>query len=248
VTVAGDVRMTRVGRFLERSKLDELPQLWNILLGEMSFVGPRPESLRYQDLFQAEFARVLDFKPGIFGPNQVAFRNESGMYPSRPGSGRVLPPGVVPRQGPPRSRVFQPGELVVGSAMDRPRAVGHVFRRIRLAPDRRVARADCCSRFGCDRDCLAGRPCPEVRGIPSGPTYGYVCNGHLVATPGDSPSAGACRLLPATGAAFRHWRRPAPGCRQCIWVDIGPAPAARPLLSWRLGFHWARWVCCWLCR
>lgn len=81
VTVAGDARMTRLGHFLERSKLDELPQLWNILRGEMSFVGPRPESTRYADLFIGELARVHDFKPGIFGPNQVAFRNESEMYP-----------------------------------------------------------------------------------------------------------------------------------------------------------------------
>ena len=82
VTVAGDVRMTRVGRFLERTKLDELPQLWNILKGEMSFVGPRPESLRYADLFTGEFEKILDFTPGIFGPNQIAFRNESDMYPA----------------------------------------------------------------------------------------------------------------------------------------------------------------------
>lgn len=81
VTVAGDVRMTRVGRFLERTKLDELPQLWNILRGEMSFVGPRPESLKYASLFEGEYSGVLDFLPGIFGPNQVAFRNESEMYP-----------------------------------------------------------------------------------------------------------------------------------------------------------------------
>lgn len=82
VTVAGDVRMTRVGRFLERTKLDELPQLWNIFKGEMSFVGPRPESLRYADLFKGEFESVLDFIPGIFGPNQIAFRNESDLYPA----------------------------------------------------------------------------------------------------------------------------------------------------------------------
>jgi len=81
VTVAGDVRMTRVGRFLERTKLDELPQLWNILKGEMSFVGPRPESVKYSGLFEGDYKGVLDFLPGIFGPNQVAFRNESGMYP-----------------------------------------------------------------------------------------------------------------------------------------------------------------------
>ena len=81
VTVAGDVRMTRVGRFLERTKLDELPQLWNIFKGEMSFVGPRPESVKYAGLFEGKFQGVLDFLPGIFGPNQVAFRNESAMYP-----------------------------------------------------------------------------------------------------------------------------------------------------------------------
>lgn len=82
VTVAGDARMTPVGVILERTKLDELPQLWNILKGEMSFVGPRPESLRYADLFQGEFSEVLNFIPGIFGPNQVEFRNESSMYPA----------------------------------------------------------------------------------------------------------------------------------------------------------------------
>ena len=81
VTVAGDVRMTRVGKLLERTKLDELPQLWNILKGEMSFVGPRPESLRYADMFVGKYADVLKFRPGIFGPNQIDYRNESEMYP-----------------------------------------------------------------------------------------------------------------------------------------------------------------------
>ena len=82
VTVAGDARMTVIGKYLERTKLDELPQLWNILRGEMSFVGPRPESLQYADLFSGRFKAVLDFVPGIFGPNQVEFRNESAMYPA----------------------------------------------------------------------------------------------------------------------------------------------------------------------
>jgi len=81
VTVAYDARMTRVGRVLERTKLDELPQLWNILKGDMAFVGPRPESVRYARLFRGDYARVLDFVPGIFGPNQVAFRNEAELYP-----------------------------------------------------------------------------------------------------------------------------------------------------------------------
>lgn len=81
VTVRADARMTRIGGILERTKLDELPQLWNIFKGEMSFVGPRPESLRYQDLFAGEYAKVLQFKPGVFGPNQIAYRNEADMYP-----------------------------------------------------------------------------------------------------------------------------------------------------------------------
>jgi len=81
VTTQNDVRMTSFGAFLERTKLDELPQLWNILVGEMSFVGPRPESTAYQDLFAGEFEKLLEFTPGIFGPNQIAYRNESEMYP-----------------------------------------------------------------------------------------------------------------------------------------------------------------------
>lgn len=82
VTVSGDARMTIVGSILERTKLDELPQFWNILKGDMSFVGPRPESVRFADLFQGEYARLLHFLPGLFGPCQVAFRNESALYPA----------------------------------------------------------------------------------------------------------------------------------------------------------------------
>lgn len=82
VTMANDARMTKIGRILERTKLDELPQLYNILKGEMSFVGPRPESTRFSDMFVGKFAAVLEFKPGIFGPNQVAYRNECELYPA----------------------------------------------------------------------------------------------------------------------------------------------------------------------
>ncbi|RMG36468.1 MAG: hypothetical protein D6732_08195 [Methanobacteriota archaeon] len=73
--------MSTVGRMLERTKLDELPQLWNILKGDMSFVGPRPEVPRFADLFEGEFSQILAYTPGIFGPNQVQFRNEADMYP-----------------------------------------------------------------------------------------------------------------------------------------------------------------------
>ena len=81
VTLQYDSRMTSIGQFLERTKLDELPQLWNIFIGEMSFVGPRPESLSFAHMFDGKYREVLDYKPGIFGPNQTAYRNESAMYP-----------------------------------------------------------------------------------------------------------------------------------------------------------------------
>jgi lipopolysaccharide/colanic/teichoic acid biosynthesis glycosyltransferase len=82
VTVTGDSRMTFIGALLEKLKFDELPQLWNILKGEMSFVGPRPEIVRFADLFEGKYASLLDHVPGVFGPNQVAFRNEGEMYPA----------------------------------------------------------------------------------------------------------------------------------------------------------------------
>ena len=82
VTLEGDSRMTNVGQFLERTKLDEVPQLWNILVGDMSFVGPRPESLAFSHLYRGEYEAVLDYTPGLFGPNQTRFRNESTMYPA----------------------------------------------------------------------------------------------------------------------------------------------------------------------
>ena len=81
VTLQYDARMTKVGRFLERSKLDEIPQLWNIFIGDMAFVGPRPETMNWAHLFKGRFSRILEFKPGIFGPNQTKYRNESAMYP-----------------------------------------------------------------------------------------------------------------------------------------------------------------------
>jgi lipopolysaccharide/colanic/teichoic acid biosynthesis glycosyltransferase len=82
VTLKNDSRMTRVGRVLERTKLDELPQLWNVLVGDMALVGPRPESLAFADCFGGTYSRILDHRPGIFGPCQVIFRNENAFYAS----------------------------------------------------------------------------------------------------------------------------------------------------------------------
>lgn len=81
LTIKADRRLTRLGNFLAQTKLDELPQLWNILKGDMSVVGPRPESLDLADCFAGFYRRVLDYKPGIFGPNQLFFRDEALLYP-----------------------------------------------------------------------------------------------------------------------------------------------------------------------
>ncbi|MGG5817783.1 sugar transferase [Falsiroseomonas sp. HW251] len=88
LTVQGDDRLSRIGRFLASSKLDELPQFYNVLKGDMSIVGPRPESLAFADCFSGETMAVLDYRPGIFGPSQIAFRDEGALYP----------PGAEPTQ------------------------------------------------------------------------------------------------------------------------------------------------------
>ena len=82
LTLDNDPRMTVVGRILARTKLDELPQLINVLRGEMAIVGPRPESLDFVDCFTPANRNVLEFRPGIFGPSQSAFRNECAFYPA----------------------------------------------------------------------------------------------------------------------------------------------------------------------
>ncbi len=83
VTLRNDDRMTRVGHFLERTKIDEVPQLWNVLKADMSVVGPRPETLDFADCFEGVYRGVLDHRPGIFGPNQVYFRNEGALFPEK---------------------------------------------------------------------------------------------------------------------------------------------------------------------
>jgi lipopolysaccharide/colanic/teichoic acid biosynthesis glycosyltransferase len=79
VTVAGDQRVTRVGRVLRKHKLDELPQLLNVVRGEISLVGPRPESERYVDMFRAQYALILLSRPGITDPATLAFRDEESL-------------------------------------------------------------------------------------------------------------------------------------------------------------------------
>jgi lipopolysaccharide/colanic/teichoic acid biosynthesis glycosyltransferase len=79
ITVGDDRRITRCGKWLRRWKLDELPQLINVVLGEMGFVGPRPEVPRYVDLYSPEQRRVLELRPGITDLASIAYRNESEL-------------------------------------------------------------------------------------------------------------------------------------------------------------------------
>jgi lipopolysaccharide/colanic/teichoic acid biosynthesis glycosyltransferase len=76
LTVSQDPRTTRVGTWLRRTKLDEIPQLINVLRGEMSFVGTRPEVPEYVAVYTDEQKRVLELKPGITGPASLAFIDE----------------------------------------------------------------------------------------------------------------------------------------------------------------------------
>ena len=77
ITFGGDRRITRIGRVLRATKVDELPQLINILRGEMSFVGPRPEVPRYVELFHEDYAEILKVLPGITDLASLQYRHEA---------------------------------------------------------------------------------------------------------------------------------------------------------------------------
>jgi lipopolysaccharide/colanic/teichoic acid biosynthesis glycosyltransferase len=77
ITFGKDPRITRVGRILRKTKIDEFPQLINILRGEMSFVGPRPEVPRYVELFREDYAEILQVLPGITDLASLQYRHEA---------------------------------------------------------------------------------------------------------------------------------------------------------------------------
>ena len=79
VSVAGEARITPLGAILRRYKLDELPELWDVLIGNMSFVGPRPDVPGYADQLKGDDRRVLELRPGITGPASLKYRDEEEL-------------------------------------------------------------------------------------------------------------------------------------------------------------------------
>ena len=79
VSVAGDSRITPLGAKLRHYKLDELPELWDVLIGNMSFVGPRPDVSGYADKLEGDDRNVLKLRPGITGPGTLKYRHEDEM-------------------------------------------------------------------------------------------------------------------------------------------------------------------------
>lgn len=79
ISVAGENRITSLGAILRKYKLDELPELWNVLKGDMSFVGPRPDVPGYADCLEEETREILCLKPGITGPASLKYKNEEAL-------------------------------------------------------------------------------------------------------------------------------------------------------------------------
>ncbi|MEJ5370104.1 MAG: sugar transferase [Bryobacteraceae bacterium] len=98
ITKKGEKRITRVGAFLRRWKLDELPQLVNVVRGEMGLVGPRPEVPEYVDLSDPLWQRVLAARPGITDPASVEFRDEEALLAEADDAERFYKESVLPRK------------------------------------------------------------------------------------------------------------------------------------------------------
>lgn len=91
-------RVTGIGRFLRRTKLDELPQLWNVLRGDMSLVGPRPEVRRWVEAYPDRWAVVLQVRPGITDPASIQFRNEEEILAQSADPERTYRDEILPRK------------------------------------------------------------------------------------------------------------------------------------------------------
>lgn len=100
ITTGGDVRITPIGRLLRKTKLDELPQLFNVLKGDMSLVGPRPEVEQYVEMFREDYKTVLSIRPGITDYAAIEYRNEEEILaryadPNVAYANNILPSKIV---------------------------------------------------------------------------------------------------------------------------------------------------------
>jgi lipopolysaccharide/colanic/teichoic acid biosynthesis glycosyltransferase len=99
ITARGDSRITRVGRWLRWSKLDEVPQLWNVLVGDMSLVGPRPEVPEYVRLYTPHQRQVvLSVRPGLTDLAAIEFRDEEALLAAAPCPEREYAEVILPRK------------------------------------------------------------------------------------------------------------------------------------------------------
>lgn len=96
VTTGTDPRITRIGRFLRKTKLDELPQLFNVLIGDMSFVGPRPDVPEITDKYTSEMKKIFQIRPGITSLATLHFRGEEDVLAKVPDPDHFYEEVVVP--------------------------------------------------------------------------------------------------------------------------------------------------------
>lgn len=95
-TMAGDPRITRVGRFLREAKIDELPQLWNVLRGDMSLVGPRPVVPEISEEFREQYNQLLRVRPGLTDPASIKYRQEARLLATMPDAANYFKQVVTP--------------------------------------------------------------------------------------------------------------------------------------------------------
>ena len=96
ITAGADPRITRAGHWLRKTKVDEVPQVFNVLVGDMSLVGPRPEVAKYVEIYPEQFAYVLSVRPGVTDPASVKYRDESDLLGASPDPEREYVERILP--------------------------------------------------------------------------------------------------------------------------------------------------------
>ncbi|MFH2056034.1 MAG: sugar transferase [bacterium] len=122
LTVGDDGRVTAIGRFLRRFKLDEIPQLWNILCGQMSFIGPRPETEEFVRGYTTEQRQILRYKPGLTDPASLKYRYEAELLgsetdPQAAYRERILPDKIAVSLEYQRRRTLASDLLILGKTV-----------------------------------------------------------------------------------------------------------------------------------